>query len=212
MNYERASAREVFRQNLNYYMKKKGIDQAHIVSALNITASTVSDWVNGKKYPRVDSMQRLADLLGVKMSVLTEDHTLPSGAIPLSELHRIRIVGTVRAGVGGLALEDPEGYEIADVRRPDDYFYLRVVGDSMAPSINEGDLALVRIQSDVESGELAVVVINGDEGTIKKVVKKSDGTIILQAFNPEYDPRIFSGRALSKVHIAGKVVKTIRNW
>lgn len=52
-------AREVFKKNLNYYMKKRGLEQADIVTELGITASTVSDWVNGKKYPRVDAIRSL---------------------------------------------------------------------------------------------------------------------------------------------------------
>lgn len=69
----KADAREVFRTNLNRFMAERGVDQAYIVSNLGITASTVSDWVNGKKYPRVDAMQRLADLLGVRMRDLTDE-------------------------------------------------------------------------------------------------------------------------------------------
>ena len=77
------NAREVFRQNLKYYMNARGIDQAYIVNKLGLTASTISDWVNGKKYPRVDAMQRLADLLGVTFADLTDDQNartpLPAG-------------------------------------------------------------------------------------------------------------------------------------
>ena len=67
--------REVFARNLNRYMEIRGVEQADIVTALDITASTVSDWVRGKKYPRVDAMQRLADLLGVLLSDLTKEDT-----------------------------------------------------------------------------------------------------------------------------------------
>ena len=57
----KSEAREIFKQNLQKFMEQLGVDQAYIVAKLGITASTVSDWVNGKKYPRVDAMQRLAD-------------------------------------------------------------------------------------------------------------------------------------------------------
>lgn len=65
--------RIVFVNNLCRYMKARGVDQSDIVTALGISASTVSDWVNGKKYPRVDAMQRLADYLGVLLSDLTTE-------------------------------------------------------------------------------------------------------------------------------------------
>lgn len=99
----------------------------------------------------------------------------------------------------------------ANVKHPSECFYLRVVGDSMEPSITEGDLALIRKQDDVESGELAAVVINGEEGTLKRVIKK-DGALILQAFNPAYPPRVFTGTDINTVRIAGKVIRTEKEW
>lgn len=68
-----ADQRQVFVHNLKKYMIGRGVEQADIVTALNITASTVSDWVKGKTYPRVDAMQRIAEFLGVKISDLTSE-------------------------------------------------------------------------------------------------------------------------------------------
>ena len=65
--------RIIFVKNLTRYMNQKGIVQADIVADLGVSASTVSDWVKGKKYPRVDTMQKLADYLGVLLSDLTTD-------------------------------------------------------------------------------------------------------------------------------------------
>lgn len=67
------SQRKVFVRNLKKYMNSRGVEQADIVAALNITASTVSDWVKGKSYPRVDAMQRIAEFLKVSISDLTSD-------------------------------------------------------------------------------------------------------------------------------------------
>lgn len=65
--------RIVFVNNLRRYMENKGVDQSCIVAALGYSASTVSDWVTGKKYPRVDAMQKLADYFGVLLSDLTSE-------------------------------------------------------------------------------------------------------------------------------------------
>ena len=65
--------RIVFVNNLRRCMENKGVDQSSIVSALGFSASTVSDWVTGKKYPRVDAMQKLADYFGVLLSDLTSE-------------------------------------------------------------------------------------------------------------------------------------------
>ena len=67
------SAREIFVHNLGYLMQEKNVSQADICEKLGVSSATVSDWVNGKKYPRIDAMQRLADLLGVRYSTLTTE-------------------------------------------------------------------------------------------------------------------------------------------
>jgi len=70
------NAREIFVKNLKYLMETKGVTQADICRELEVSSATASDWCNGKKYPRVDAMQRLADLLGVLYSTLTTEHGL----------------------------------------------------------------------------------------------------------------------------------------
>ena len=65
---------KIFAKNLNYYMTTNNKTQSDLVTDLNLTASTVSDWANGKKYPRVDKMQLLADYFGILKSDLTEEH------------------------------------------------------------------------------------------------------------------------------------------
>jgi len=70
------NAREILVRNLRYLMEEKGITQADICRELNVSSATVSDWCTGKKYPRVDAMQRLADLLGVRFSTLTTENGL----------------------------------------------------------------------------------------------------------------------------------------
>jgi repressor LexA len=67
------NAREIFVKNLRYLMDARGITQADICRELNVSSATASDWCTGKKYPRVDAMQHLADLLGVMFSTLTTE-------------------------------------------------------------------------------------------------------------------------------------------
>ena len=67
------NAREIFVKNLRYFMEARGITQADICRELEVSSATASDWCTGKKYPRIDAMQRLADLLGVTFSILTTE-------------------------------------------------------------------------------------------------------------------------------------------
>lgn len=123
----------------------------------------------------------------------------------------VPIIGTVRCGPGGLAYEELQGAEMADVANPSEYFYLRASGDSMAPAIEPGDLVLVHIQPQVDNGQLAVVIIAGEEGTLKRFMRTGD-TVVLQSFNQLYPPRVFVGDELNDLTIAGRVVETKRKW
>ena len=89
-----------------------------------------------------------------------------------------------------------------------EYFGLQIKGDSMEPKISSGDIVIVRKQPDVESGEVAVVLVNGDDATVKKV-KKSAAGITLIANNPAYDPLFYSNEDIEKlpVVILGRVVE-----
>ena len=77
--------------------------------------------------------------------------------------------------------------------------------------IFDGDIAIIRIQPEVENGELAVVIINGDEGTLKRV-RKQEHMIILESSNPNYPPRVFAGEETNLVHIVGKVIEVRKQF
>ena len=87
---------------------------------------------------------------------------------------------------------------------PENYFALKIVGDSMQPVMYEDDIIIVHRQSDVESGQIAIVLVDGEEGTVKKVIKY-DNYIELVAFNSYYPPRKLSKNDNFK--IIGKVVE-----
>ncbi|MCL6453588.1 MAG: helix-turn-helix domain-containing protein [Alicyclobacillus sp.] len=133
---------------------------------------------------------------------------------PLGARVRIPIIGTVTAGLTGLAFEEQLGTEFVDQDdlRSGEYYWLKVKGDSMiGEGIFDGDLALFRVQPEVENGELAVVVIDGEIGCLKRVYFK-DGGIVLQSSNPAYPPRIFVGRETALVRIVGRVKEIKRKF
>lgn len=137
---------------------------------------------------------------------------LPANAIPYTPGRAmVPIVGVVRCGPGGLAYEDMQGVGAADVANQKEYFFLRVEGDSMAPAIEAGDIALIHIQPEVENGQLAVVIIDGEEGMLKKFMREGN-TVILQSFNSAYAPRVLVGEEINTMCIAGKVVETRKSW
>ena len=130
---------------------------------------------------------------------------MPGSVLPYlaAEECQIPVIGTVRAGFGALAFEEDYGTEPASVKDPDSYFYLLVRGDSMEPRIREGDLALVHRQQTLENGELGVLVYGEGEGTLKKFVRRGNA-IILQPFNPAYQPQVILGEELGAPACGGQ--------
>ena len=145
-----------------------------------------------------------------------EKIAIPPGEIPyIPTRTKLPIIGTVTAGPNGLAYSEPLGEEWTDeedINNGAKYYWLQVKGDSMiGEGIIPGDLALVREQPDIESGDLAIVIVDGEEGTLKRVYKK-ENSIVLQSANAAYPPRIFAGPELKIIRIAGKVKVTKRKY
>lgn len=208
-----AGARIVFAKNLNSYLKKAGKNQSDLQEYIGCSASTVSDWCKGNKYPRPDKMQRISEFFGVLMSDLVNDrdHRLPNGAyeIDISKMTKIPILGVVRAGHSMCAEEILEGYTTYDKSVTGErYFALRVKGDSMnAAGINEGDVVIVRKQPIVDQNEIAVVCVNGDEATIKRYTSHGNTVFLTpQSYNPEHQVQIYDMEE-SPVFILGRVMR-----
>ena len=193
---------------------QKGLTQEELANLMDVTRSAVGFWEHDKNLPPAKNFPRLAQVLGVSSAYLQmeSDHPI-ANEIPMPEdLLKIPIIATVKCGVNGLAFEEDGGFVNVEKKHGEDLRAFRCKGDSMInEGIHDGDVAIVRIQDTVESGELAIVVINGDEGTLKKVHIQKDA-IILESANPAYPARVFTGVDRAIVHIVGKVIETRRKW
>lgn len=180
--------KEIFAKNLQYYMILNKKTRNDVCRDLEIPYSTFTDWYNANIYPRIDKIQLLANYFGIQKSDLVEDKEKLKTDLIGNPVSPIPLLGTVKAGYNYLAQENWIGtidVETSLVGSGEDYFALKVKGDSMSPVFVEGDIVIIKKQNDCENNEYAVVIINGDEGTLKKI-KKTDNGIILQPLNPAY--------------------------
>ena len=121
------------------------------------------------------------------------------------DIFKVPIVGTIAAGQPLPAEEDIEGYEYLD-KDESITFCLKVKGDSMINArIHDGDIVFIRRQQDVENGEIAAVIIDGESATLKRVYK-INGTVILRPENPNYQDLIFAKKDMKELKILGKAV------
>ncbi len=200
----------VFFEQLRKLCASKNISVTQLVLNLGISKSNVTNWKNGIN-PKSEVLKRIADYFNVSVDYLLGN--IPN-AIPYNDVKKtlIPIVGRVAAGLSCLAEENIEGYEYAEDTNPNEkYIYLRVQGDSMSPKIEQGDLALIRCQTSIDSGKIAVVIVNGDDGVIKKVVY-GDDWIELHSVNPYYPVRRFEGADVELLHIVGLVMGIKRKF
>lgn len=204
----------MFEERLKQLRKQKGYTQSDLAARLGITQQAVGKWETGVSSPDPGTLMQLAEEFDVSLDYLLGREGANVGRVmpyvPAAEA-MVPVVGSVRAGYGALAFEEDAGMEPANVRDPENYFYLVVQGDSMEPRIRNGDLALVRRQPMLDDGDLGVVVFGEGEGTLKRFQKKGNA-VVLQPFNPAYEPLILAGEELEHLYIAGKVVETKARW
>lgn len=207
----------LFYSNFMYLCENEKTPPEKVTAALDLQPSVINSWRVGN-VPKWGVLYNvagyfnvpLADLIGTDMRIekprkLAEERNTP-------KVHMIPLYEDVSAGFGALAVDHVVEYVplyFSTVYEAQESLCIKVRGDSMSPKIEDGDVILVHKQDSVESGSIAVVLLDGDNGLVKKVVY-SDNWIELQSLNPLYIPMRFNGKDKSSVRIVGAVKKIIK--
>ena len=183
-----------------------GMTAKEVAEHVGVAESTMSLYENGKREPEYKTLLAIADYLAVSVDALL-------GASPLNTAQkgvRIPVYGNVAAGIPIEAIEDIIDYEEIDeeMAKKGEYFGLKIKGDSMEPRIQNGDVVIVRKQETAESGDTAIILVNGNDATVKKIKITEDG-ITLIPNNPAYDIKFYTKKEIEAlpVRIIGKVVE-----
>lgn len=192
-------------ENLKNARKAARLTQAELASKIGITQSGYSDWERGETKIDSASLAKLSEILGVSIDYLVGKTNSPG-----NKYIRIPVLGRVAAGIPIDAIEEIIDWEdiSATAAADGEYFGLVIKGRSMEPKISDGDTVIVRKQPDVRDGEIAVVLVNGDEGTVKKIKKGPHGVTLISS-NPAYDPMFYTNEEIEQlpVQILGRVVE-----
>lgn len=187
-----------------------------------------------KNKPSSEKLQKLANYFNVQLEYLTgasefktkkemlqhfddvyNTPALQSDVFRLEKGMKIPVLGSVAAGTPIFAEENYIGSEeiSEELASTGEFFGLKIKGDSMSPRIMKGDTVIVRQQDDAESGDIVIVLINGDSATCKRLMKYQEG-ISLISFNPAYEPMTFSNKDIMEkpVRIIGKVVENRQKY
>ena len=197
-------------EHLKQLRESKNLTQKELSNMLNVDRTTYAKWENGNSNPSFEFLLKIAKIFNVSTDYLLGNNQVSKKQTKNPAVVKIPVLGEVAAGFPMFADENIIDYEEipAEMAKNDDYFALKIHGDSMEPRICSGDVVIVRKQSDVDSGDIAIVIVNGDLGTCKKVVKHSSG-ISLISFNSKYEPMFYTTDDIKTLPltIIGKVVE-----
>ena len=206
-----------FAQRLREGLTLRGMKQIELATLSGISKYSISHYLKGDWEGKQDAVYELARVLDVseawlmgydvppeRKTVAKGAPAIPPGFIPLPKMKKVPLIGAIACGDPITALQNREG----EVDAPEDMrcdFALKCHGDSMTGAgIYDGDTVFIRIQPEVENGEIAAVRI-GEEATLKRVYYSGD-TLTLMPANAAYAPMVYTGESLNDVQIEGKAV------
>ncbi len=204
-------------------LDQNNLKQKDLMDHLGLEKSTFSSWKSGKSVSYKKYISEIAEFFNVSTDYLLNDssdanNSIPSNieSLPNEKVHMIPVYENVSAGFGTYACSDVVDYIPLFINNPadvNDTICIKVTGDSMYPKIENGDIIVVRKQSSIDSGQIAVILIDtveGKEGVVKKVTYGKNW-IELISINPMYPPRHFEGIDILKLSIVGLVKQIIKN-
>ena len=198
---------------------ERGITQEQLASMLKISRSTIGMYETGSREPDFETCEAIADIFNVDMDYLlgrsnverkdpvSPAQSVPQGFEPLPKMQSVPLVGRIACGEPITAEENLEGY----VSVPAAWhatFTLQCNGESMEPTIHDGDLVAIRKGVQIENGQIAAVRI-GDEATLKHLYLHDD-YIELRPENPNFSSIIRRKDEMNDVTIEGKAVGLCR--
>ena len=198
----------MFRIRLKELREQKGLSQDAFSKDIGVSQSTVGNWESGTRQPKMDVLEKIARYFDVSTDYLLGRSD--ESVLPQSDPTWINVLGRVAAGIPIEAIEEViDREQITEaMARSGSYIGLQIHGASMEPRMREGDVVIVRLQDDCDSGDTVIAMVNGDEATCKILQKTPEGISLLST-NPAYSPMFFSNREIEEkpVRILGKVVE-----
>lgn len=214
------------------YIKKlrteKGLTQEELGEMLGVKRAAVNKWESGMvQNLKRTTIQKLAIIFNVNPATFIDgsenfesekEKSSPNSNVtdilPSDNIYKIPVFSTVSAGFGACACSDIDEFIPVYISNPADVpdtIGIKVRGDSMYPKIEDGDIIIVRKQESVDSGSIAVMLLDGEEGLVKKV-EYGRNWIDLISINPEYKTRRFENEEVLRLRVVGLVVGSYKKF
>lgn len=199
---------------IKHLCEKKNTTIMQLEIELGFSNGAISKWK--KSSPKVSSLIKVSKYFNVSMDYLLGNEVIPINSSKEKGGVRIPVLGRIVAGIPIEAIEDIIDWEEipTSMARTGDYFALMVTGRSMEPTLRDGDVVILKKQSDVDNGDIAAVLINGNEATIKEIKKGLSGITLIGHNVVEYSPTFYSNEDIERlpISILGKAVELRRKF
>lgn len=199
-------------ENIKRIRLEHGLSQSELGKIAGVSDKAVSTWELGLKTPRMGAVEKMANYFGITKSAIVDDAPMtslqkpvvPPGFMPMPEMVQVPLIGSIACGTPITAEQNIKSYVgVPAAWRAD--FALECHGDSMAPTICDGDVVCIRSQPEVEQGQIAAVRI-GEEATLKHCYYQN-GVVQLIADNPSVcPPVVYTGSDLDEIEVEGLAV------
>lgn len=199
-------------ENIKRIRLEHGLSQSELGKIAGVSDKAVSTWELGLKTPRMGAVEKMANYFCITKSAIVDDAPMtslqkpvvPPGFMPMPEMVQVPLIGSIACGTPITAEQNIKSYVgVPAAWRAD--FALECHGDSMAPTICDGDVVCIRSQPEVEQGQIAAVRI-GEEATLKHCYYQN-GVVQLIADNPSVcPPMVYTGSDLDEIEVEGLAV------
>lgn len=219
-----------FHNRLRELRHSRALSQQKLADYMGTSKSSINMYERGEREPGLEMLEAFADFFNVDLDYIIGKTDVPNKILhskkdvinnhnvyssKISTGVRIPVLGKVQAGIPVEAIEEILDYEEIPetMSKQGEFFGLNVRGDSMFPHMVEGDVVIVRKQPDCNSGDIAVILVNGNDATVKKIKKTPNGMTLIP-LNPNYDYLFYSAADVENlpVRIIGKVVELRRKF
>lgn len=201
--------------------KRKGLTLLELANKLNVSESTVQRYESGNivnlKYETIEALSNILDcdpttLMGWTDPSKEEITATIVGRMKSIKVSRVPILSEIPCGEPAMVYNSIDHDDFVEIdstlAETGEYYGLRARGNSMSPKIEDGDTMIVHFQRDVESGQIAIVKVNGNEAVCKRIKKYRDGIELIPT-NPSYAPKFYSNEEIDQlpIEIIGRVVE-----
>ena len=202
----------IFAKRLSEAMKKRNLNQSELSLKTGITSSSISDWINGRYTAKQDKILILSEvlrvsrdwLIGLDVPMDIKAPTIAPVVFNKDDMIKMPVLGRIPAGVPIEAIEDIETHLYIHKDRvketPEDYFLLKIDGDSMSPKYDNEDVILFEKSSTANNGQDVAIMVNGYDATFKTIYRYED-RVELKPINQQYQVQVFNNKEIEELPI-----------